>query len=258
MGEWQSIALFSGVEWPAAERRVSYRGLDAFLLPETDESLPTLAAECPSGTDPDAALSAMRGLLSALSWTRRSSYPEFAVIGSGRKLPIGKAPRDRARGWSAFEQFGVDGLPDPGHPDSQLGLALYREGLNANSIPYKFLCLYKVINILGGNEVKQVAWINARLASLSDPEALRRANELRGERGNIGKYLYLDCRCAVAHAKTRPLVNPEDPRDLRRLRSDLPLMTALAEHAIEHEIAGGLTHGKPPEISEAPGPVKGA
>jgi hypothetical protein len=241
LGDWQSIGLFSGVDWPAIERNVRHRDLEAFFLPETDIFLPTLAAECPPSLDLDEALTRLRGLLSALSWMRRSSYPEFAVIGFGRKVPIGKALQDRSRGWNACAHFSLDRLPEPHHSDAQLGLALYRESLNANSVLYRFLCLYKVINILEGNEAKQVSWINGKIASISDADALTRLGRLKAEGRNVGKYLYQDGRCAVAHARARPLVNPEDPRDLRRLQADLPVMRSLAEYAIENEIAGGLS-----------------
>jgi hypothetical protein len=57
VGDWQSIGVFSGVGWPANERKVIHCDLGAFLLPETSVFLPTLAAECPSGVDLDEALS---------------------------------------------------------------------------------------------------------------------------------------------------------------------------------------------------------
>lgn len=53
---------------------------------------------------------------------------------------------------------------------------------------------------------------------------------------NIGHYLWVSGRCAVAHAYAEPLVDPEDPEDSARLQKDLPLVKALAEHLIEHEL----------------------
>ncbi len=37
----------------------------------------------------------------------------------------------------------------------------------------------------------------------------------------------------MAHAKRDPIIDPDDPTDLRRLSSELPIIDALAEHAIE-------------------------
>jgi hypothetical protein len=50
------------------------------------------------------------------------------------------------------------------------------------------------------------------------------------------RYLYESGRCAVAHAHNDPVVDPDDYDHLRRVRADLPLVRALAEHAIEHAL----------------------
>jgi hypothetical protein len=49
----------------------------------------------------------------------------------------------------------------------------------------------------------------------------------------IQKHLYVSSRCAVAHAGSTPIVNPDDPLDARRLYSELPIVRALAIHVVE-------------------------
>ena len=44
------------------------------------------------------------------------------------------------------------------------------------------------------------------------------------------------CRCAVAHARTNPTVDPENWDDMERLSKDLPLIRAMAAHVIEKEL----------------------
>lgn len=51
----------------------------------------------------------------------------------------------------------------------------------------------------------------------------------------MANYLYESGRCAIAHAYSEPVVNPENAEDLERLELDLPLMKELAEFAIKSE-----------------------
>jgi hypothetical protein len=43
-------------------------------------------------------------------------------------------------------------------------------------------------------------------------------------------------RHAIAHAQADPIINPDDPRDARRLRSELPIIEALGVLAIEQRL----------------------
>jgi hypothetical protein len=53
---------------------------------------------------------------------------------------------------------------------------------------------------------------------------------------DIGAHLYESGRCAIAHASRTRIVDPDDPADTRRLQSELPIMMALAQKAIEEEL----------------------
>jgi hypothetical protein len=77
---------------------------------------------------------------------------------------------------------------------------------------------------------------------LTDFQALERLQALKADQTDIGRYLYVSGRCAVAHAFNEPLVNPEDPEDTVRLSRDLPLIRAFAEHLIEHELGVKSKH----------------
>jgi len=68
--------------------------------------------------------------------------------------------------------------------------------------------------------------------------AAPRLEELSAEgRTDVPAYLYASGRCAVAHAYAQPLIDADDPGDLLRRRKDLPVIRALAEYAIEHDLA---------------------
>jgi hypothetical protein len=131
-------------------------------------------------------------------------------------------------------------LLNPAEPKAKLALALYREGWSVNLEPYKLLGFYKVINILFHYGRDQEKWINDHLRYVKGRRALERIDHIKSENGDVGHYLYASGRCAVAHAFGDPVVNPDDPTDLNRIRSDIPLMCELAQVAIEREFGIAL------------------
>jgi hypothetical protein len=139
--------------------------------------------------------------------------------------------------------FEYDYLPEPTDPRAWLALALFREGLNLKNVHYQFLSYYKIINILherGMPDPKrggpaQVTWINQTLPHLKDSDAKKRFQELQGQVANVGEYIYVSGRCAIAHAFAKPVADPDDPENTMRLSNDLRLVAALAEYAIESE-----------------------
>jgi hypothetical protein len=133
-------------------------------------------------------------------------------------------------------RFRADYLPAPTDPRAQRALALYRETLGLESIPYQLLAFYKVVNVLYEHGPDQKAWINGIVDKLDDLLAPARLAEIRLQGHDVGLYLYESGRCAVAHAFNSPIVDPDDPQDTERLARDLPLMKAVAEYAIEHEL----------------------
>jgi hypothetical protein len=124
------------------------------------------------------------------------------------------------------------------HPEKQarLALALYREALAAENVAYEFLGYFKIINILHETGRSQKAWINNTMRRIHQKDAAKRIVDLQTQVKDVGEYLYESGRCAVAHAYGEPLVDPDDPKDLLRLREDMPVARALAEYLIEYEL----------------------
>ncbi|WP_143474163.1 methylamine utilization protein MauJ [Limnohabitans sp. JirII-31] len=127
-------------------------------------------------------------------------------------------------------------LPTDLSKDAELALALYREGLSVNSVPFAFLSLFKVLNIRFGAGAGQEQWINSNIHRLWYNPAVDRLTELRKTHHDIGNYLYVQGRCAVAHAHSSPLVNPDEYAERRRLESDMPLLKELVALFIEQEL----------------------
>ncbi len=117
-----------------------------------------------------------------------------------------------------------------------MALGLFREGMSINSIPFAFLSYFKVLNIHHGGGAGQKAWINDNLHHISYQPALDRLSEVQSTEPDVGRYLYEEGCCAVAHAHGAPLVNPDSYADRRRMEGDLRLMKELVALFIEKEL----------------------
>jgi len=230
---WLTVAIESGIFWPTKERTVSYDGHDFLLRPETDEDAPSVALGYDASLQDEQALLLIRRFLSALAWIERGKIRERFTFGTGgRPGRVSKSPG--ARMINPF--FRVDYLPVPADERSQRCLALYREALNANSVPFQFLGFYKIINVLYESGRDQKNWINSTIPKITDHLALERLKEIRQLTSDVGSYLYESGRCAVAHAYAQPVIDPDDPEDTKRLNQDLPVIQALADAVIDREL----------------------
>jgi hypothetical protein len=117
-------------------------------------------------------------------------------------------------------------------------LALYRKARSLDSVPFQFLSYFKILNILWNDKIKNgrnelVDGLRASLPNLSNKECIERLKEIDAEYGDPADYLYKSGRCAVAHAFTDPIVDPDDVSEVRRLSEDLWLMRNLTAYLIE-------------------------
>lgn len=232
------IAVDSAIPWPTAPVPVTFDGHDFILFPETDDAPDRIEMQFPREEDHEHAITVMNRFMSALAWAEGKSLRAAGMLivgGPGMNMGKGRA-RFNCNGLAArCETLLIDYLPAPTGDDQRLALALYREALNCNSIAYSFLGFAKILNMLGGGK-KQVAWINATIPKLTrnhDYEANQRLAQLVGD---IGKYIYEDGRCAIAHAEKGSRVNPDMADHERRLAKDLPVVKVLAEYFIEYNL----------------------
>lgn len=226
-----TMGLDCKIEWPSKEQKVLFREHTITLRPETKEHAPSLVLRMDGAMTEIEARRLLQEFLSRLSWIRDGGIAEtFSVACSAAPMAVGKG---KGR---MISDAPIEHLPDPTGPKASLALALFREAMSVNVIPYKFLGFFKVINVLHGKGNEQQDWVNTAVNSISDSRALERIAELVKPEQNLGKYFYTSGRCAVAHAFGDPVVNPDNPEDIRRLASDLPVIQALARHAIEQEL----------------------
>jgi hypothetical protein len=115
-------------------------------------------------------------------------------------------------------------LAAPSEASARLALAIYREARGVRSIFYEFLGYFKILNMIQNDGKSQIAWINDNLHKLKDEQSLKRLAVLNSSEPEVGNYLYVSGRCAVAHASVSPVANPDNRGDEARLAGDRPIM----------------------------------
>jgi hypothetical protein len=124
-------------------------------------------------------------------------------------------------------------LPEPADEKALLAMALLREGRGLNHPGYAFLSSYRVLDVALPDPKAQMAWIDANLDKLTHNAKQALTKLQNSDQSEIGKHLYASGRCAMARAAREPIVDPDDPTDLRRLAEEPPIIMELAELAIE-------------------------
>lgn len=233
---WATIGVESEFPWPTTELRLPFKGLEVVVSPETESLAPSVAIPYAQSADLENALFRLRQFLSCLAWTERGAIREVMALGGSHRGRVGRGPSVRPFRAPLRPRLSIDHLPEPTDEKASLALALYREALGVETTAYQFLGFFKVLNVLHSTGRKQIEWINRVIIHLESFDARRRIAGLAESVQDLGDYLYQSGRCAVAHAHTEPLVNPDNPEHRTRLIEDLPVVKALAEHLIEHEL----------------------
>lgn len=226
------VGIESGVAWPAAETKIEFRGVELTLRPESEDRAPTVLVSYSDPVTHDSMLRIVHEFLSSWAWVEGAKLEVGLISGGGSPHHVGKMrPASMIT-----RELDFPYLPDPSDPKARLALAFYREALNLDNISYKFLGFFKILNITNSTGSAQKDWIRQAIPALHDSSAQQRIAELSNSGVDVAEYLYTSGRCAVAHAFANPLVNPEEPEDLRRLYQDLPVIKALAEYLIEKDL----------------------
>ncbi len=90
---------------------------------------------------------------------------------------------------------------------------------------------------------KRIAWIAGSIACLDGFGVKDALDRIRAQGitapEDIGTHLFKSGRCAMAHGARKPIIDPDNSGDLRRLGAELPIVRALATKAIE-EVFGAF------------------
>lgn len=236
MDNWLNIGIKGSACWPTKETKINFGGHELILKPATKETEQSVHINLHGITDVDA-MTLINRFLSILSWCDEQGM-ENREGWSGSAIPVA-VPKDiRVVGSSIAFPFYREIEKEP---KARLAFALYREAITINSIPFSFLSYFKILNIFwkdryqeGKNEM--IEGIRKALPHIEDDLARERINELEKREEDVPEYLYKSGRCAVAHAYSKPIVDPDDTKDLQRLSQDIWIIKAIAEFLIKTEL----------------------
>ena len=228
MKKWLNIGVEGGAIWPVKETTIKFGGYEIVLKPATKDYSASVHTEL-SKLNLVEAYTLINRFLSILSWCDDQAMEDFGGW-SGSSLPADVARKKLGISSSIDFPFYRDQETDP---KARLALALYREARTVNSIPYEFLGYFKIINLLYNSGKDQKQFIKNNLENLKDPVAIDRFKELKSLGEDVPNFLYESGRCAIAHAYSQPILDPDDIKDVRRLSLDLSIIKEMAEIIIE-------------------------
>ena len=236
MNNWLNVGISGTAIWPTVETEILFGGYELILRPATSTTSQSIHVDLHGISDVDA-LTLINRFLSILSWC--DDQPIENKYGwSGNPIPVSVPLEPRWFGSSIAFPFYRE---LDSNPKAQLALALYREARTINSIPLSFLSYFKILNIFwqdrwqsinGKKQNPIIEGIRSSLATIIDTSASERISKLSIIHHDVAIYLYESCRCAVAHANTNPVVDPDNVSDLRRLSEDIYIVKVISEHLI--------------------------
>jgi len=232
MKRYLNVGVDGCASWPSKETSISFGGHELILKPATKDSEQSVHIDL-KGLSNVEALTLINRFLSILSWCDNQGM-ENLYGWSGNPVPVPVPKRSRFLGSSIAFPFYRDQEEEP---KAKLALALYREGLTVNSVPFQFLSFFKILNIFwidkfknGENEI--IEGIRKYLEKIIDSTGTKRIEKIKQLEPDVAKYLYESGRCAIAHAYSEPIVYPDDVQHLRRLSEDINIIKSIAEKLI--------------------------
>ena len=236
---WINCAVKPEFSWPNCEVEIPFEDRIVVLQPKKENLAATASVYDEAGLSFSDGGALLFRFLSRLAWSMNGGVVENYLGGSNHSERPGLMAQGTygSSGWSQVDPWKYLYLPKPSTEKGELALALYREAMSLNSVPYTFLGYFKILNISFSLGSDQKRWINDNLHHVIWTPETDRINELKTTESDIGAYLYHQGRCAVAHAFSNEIVNPDNYDDKRRLDDDLRLMKALASLCIETEFS---------------------
>lgn len=218
--------------------RLTYRSALLLLRPDTERVLASVSLEIASSEQYNGTFLMLRRFLSAVTWGSRCGFREQGRLGGGSALPdVGRGPQDpyvAPRHPRAHPLW----APEPSDPRALLALTLFREGIVERNPVFQYLSFFKVLEVvvLGRDRIvglaaKHLGRARQKAALMLDP-----AERPTGSDAEVALNLYQEGRCAIAHAHSQPLIDPDDPQDTRDIAIAVPLVRSLAEVVIECEL----------------------
>ena len=175
---WLVVGVNS-INWPTKETKIIYKGQELILRHSTEKFSQSVVAFSKGLLNDEDAFVLIRRFLSALAWYTGHPVEETTSVRGSCPVQIGRGPLSCA----GSVGFKPDNIPETDNPKALLALAFYREALNVNSVPYKFLGFFKIINILYADAKSQIHWIKDTLPKMDNLSARERVAKLETSKG---------------------------------------------------------------------------
>jgi hypothetical protein len=230
---WISIGFDSSKDFSKSTYLIEYDNTKIEIKKGEEDSIHNLFIET-NEKQKEKDFEAGLNFLSELAWLYNSKIIYLtSAFSSNFKLPVDASNQGFNRILNAInlKYYTQVAFND----EQKLALGIYKEGISSNSIFYKFLSFFKIINIRNGSGSDQEDWINNNITKLKNSKyQLEKLKD--NEISNIGKYLYVSGRCAIAHANTQPVADANTFQDIQRISSDTFIIKELAEIFIKEEL----------------------
>ena len=195
-----TTGINTDIPWPIKEVAIDFCGHKFHLLPETESASRMVRVETSAGFTCSDAYKLVLEFLSALAWAEQYGVVPTFGNWSTAPLAVGNGPMGCVFD-GIFHYF-----PDPPDTKAKLALALYREGLSVNLIPYKVLGFFKVINIICDKGPAQIQWIKDHLQYVTDREAVTRIAMLQNTEPRTWRSIYMCPQDALSHMPSTKIV----------------------------------------------------
>jgi hypothetical protein len=237
-GDWVVADVITNAPWPVKAQKVRFRNKLIWIIPLMKGYYPAVAVKMDGDKDRASYERLLMQFLTVLSWVEEKGYSTHGIGGGSLPAPSG---RDKSYGFAICDEFDLSYFPEPSDDKALLAMALMREGRALNHAGYAFLTFYRVIELALGKGKGN--WIGSHLDLIVDRRGKDAITKLRAQSiADVGLYLFNSGRNAMAHGEEGQIVDPDDPVDNRRMEAELPIMSSLAELAIE-EVFGIETSG---------------
>jgi hypothetical protein len=241
IAKWLVVAFEAEVRDPRDILELTYLDRKLYIQPRNDEFCNLISTFIEAGENDRDVRTTINRFFSAMAWKDDSFFITRGSTAGGARKEERNNPRFNYREkkhypYGVISQFDFEHLLTVNEDRQKLALALYREALGADNDFYRFLSFFKIINIIRPTTRDQRAWINANLDRVWHFEGTQRRNTLGQTVADIGEYLAVQGRCAIAHAFEQPIRDPDLPDDLYEIRTDMPLMMGLAQVVIQREL----------------------
>ena len=233
---WLSCAIHHSIPWPHKNTGVRYLDrLYVFMGVEEKQNpskSPCLLVKLEQKEETDTVLADVYKFLSILGWYK-NGYLDVIHSTRTHTALITEAVK-QSYSVSSPLPFNCNYLPIVSKETTRIALAFWREGLKLEHIShsYSFLSFFKVIESQFSKSQKRVSWMNNALNELTGDANVRKL-ELEKMGVDIGKTLYDEGRCAVAHASLGgKIFDPDIPKSRRAIYQNLVLIKELAKKYI--------------------------